>query len=41
MLLIKILKPIDYILISAFLGGSLAPLAIYLKFINYFNNIKT
>ena len=41
MLIIKALKPLECILISAFLGGSLLPLAIYMKFVNWFNNIKT
>lgn len=41
MLLLKILKPLDYILISAYFGGSLLPLAMYMKFVDWVNYIKT
>ena len=34
MLILKTLKPLEYILISAFIGGSLLPLALYMKFVN-------
>ena len=34
MLILTTLRPLEYILISAFMGGSLASLALYMKFVN-------